>query len=108
MVHMLHKSTGKAAKLARPSFGPFCILNVTPTNMEVRLVDKPDEPSIFVSLSHVGPWHEELSDVSWSDHTPNRKWHSNRKATSKPPVQTVNEPYTGPITRSCTKVSTKD
>lgn len=105
IVHMPHESTGKAAKLAWPFFGPLHILNI---NMEVRLVDKPDEPSIFVSLSRVRPCYEEVSDVSWSGHTPNRKRHSNREATSKPPVQTVNEPYTGPMTRSRTKVSTKD
>ena len=55
MVYMPHESTGKAAKLARPFFGPFRILNITPTNVEVRLIDKPDEPSIFVSLSRVRP-----------------------------------------------------
>ena len=54
MVHMLHESTVKAAKLARPFFGPFRILNITPTNVEVRLIDKPDEPSILCHLAVSG------------------------------------------------------
>ena len=55
MVHMPHEATGKTAKLARPYFGPYRVLNVTSTNAEVRLIDKPDEPSIFVSLDRVRP-----------------------------------------------------
>ena len=101
MVHMPHESTGKAAKLARPFFGPFRVLNVTPTNVEVRLVDRPDEPSIFVALSRVRPCYDEIPDISWSGHTPKRKRRSNPKVL-KQPVQTVT-PYAGPMTRSRTK-----
>ena len=55
MVHMPHEATGKAAKLARPLFGPYRIVSITSTNVEVRLVDKPDEPTIFVSQNHIRP-----------------------------------------------------
>ena len=52
---MVHEASEKTAKLARPYFGPYCVLNVTTTNAEVRLIDKPDDPSIFVSFDRVCP-----------------------------------------------------
>ena len=55
MVHMPHESTRKAAKLARPFFGPYRVLSVTSSNAEVRLVDRPDEPSILCLLAVSGP-----------------------------------------------------
>ena len=42
MIHMPQEATGKAWKLARAFHGPFRVLNVTPTNVEARLVDDPD------------------------------------------------------------------
>ena len=38
---------------------------MTPSNVEVRLVDKPADPSIFVSLDRVQPCYPELGDISW-------------------------------------------
>ena len=73
MVHMLNESTGKTAKLARPFFCPYRVLNLTSTNAEVRLVDKPDEPSIFVPLDRVRPCYNELLDRSWSGHSSKSK-----------------------------------
>ena len=107
MVHMPHEATGKTAKLARPYFGPYRVLNLTPTNAEVRLIDKPDDPSIFVSLDRVRPCYSELPNRSWSGHTSKRK----RKRKSSAKTQTVKEPspelppYTGPITRSRAKAN---
>ena len=69
MVYMPHEVTGKSWKFARPFFGPYRILSVTPTNVEVRLVDKPEEDPIFVSLDRVRPCYGELPDVSWSGHS---------------------------------------
>ena len=97
MVHMPHEATGKAAKLAWPYFGPYRILSVTPTNAEVRLIDKPDESSIFISLSRIRPCYAELSDTSWSGHTRKRK---RNKPTKTAPKAPSSESYTGPITRS--------
>ena len=77
MVHMPHESTGKAAKLARPFFGPYLVLAVTPTNVEVRLVDNPDDPPIFISLNRVRPCYDEIPNISWSGHTTKRKCRSN-------------------------------
>ena len=47
MVHMPYEATGKSAKLARPYFGPYRIISLTPSNVEVCLVDKPDDPHHF-------------------------------------------------------------
>ena len=100
MVHMPHEAMGKAAKLARPYFGPYRILSVTPTNAEVRLVDKPDDPSMFISLSRVRPCYAELSNTSWSGHTRKRKRNKSAKTV---PKASSSQPYTGPITRSRAK-----
>ena len=102
LVYMPHESTGKTAKLARPYFGPYRVLNVTPTNAEVRLVDRPDDPPIFVSLDRVRPCYTELPDRSWSGHRSKRKRKrkSSVKAATEPPTLPELEPYTGPMTRS--------
>ena len=100
MVHMPHEATGKAAKLARPYFGPYRILSLTPTNVEVRLADKPDDSSMFISLSRIRPCYAELSDMYWSGHTRKRKRNNSANST---PKASSSEPYTGPITRSCAR-----
>ena len=64
MVHMPHEATGKTVKLARPYFGPYHVLNLTTTNAEARLIDKPDDPSIFVSLDRVRPCYSKLPNHS--------------------------------------------
>ena len=50
MVYMPSAVKGKAWKLTRPFHGPYRVLATTPTNLEVKPVDKPDAESIFVSL----------------------------------------------------------
>ena len=50
MVHMPGTIKGKAWKFVRAFYGPYRILTMTPTNVEVRLADKPEERSIFVAL----------------------------------------------------------
>ena len=66
MTYMPGEVQGKNWKLARPFYGPYRILSLTPTNAEIRLVDKPSDPSIFVSLCRLRPCYPELSDNSWS------------------------------------------
>ena len=39
VIYMPSVVTGKASKLARPYYGPYCVLSVTPTNIEARLVE---------------------------------------------------------------------
>ena len=51
MVHMPGEVKGKSWKLARPFHGPYRVLSLTPTNAEVRLVDRPTSESIFVALN---------------------------------------------------------
>ena len=55
MVFMPAKTQGRDRKLARPYRGPYQVLNVTPTNVEVSLIDRPKDPYIFVSLNRVTP-----------------------------------------------------
>ena len=43
--------TGKAWKLARPYYGPYRVVSVTPTNVEARLVNDPDAETIFVAVN---------------------------------------------------------
>jgi hypothetical protein len=73
MVYMPKEKKGKSRKVARPYFGPYRVLKVTPSNVEVRLVDKPAEPSIFVSLDRVRACYQELGDVSWSGKATRKK-----------------------------------
>ena len=42
-------STGTNWKLARPYHGPYRVLQVTPTNAEMRLVDQPKGDSLHLS-----------------------------------------------------------
>ena len=66
MTYMPGAVQGKNWKLSRPFYGPYRILSLTPTNAEIRLVDKSSDPAIFVSLNRLRPCYSELSDVSWS------------------------------------------
>ena len=53
LVHMPHEVRANAWKFACPFHGPYRIVNLTPTNAEVKLVDKPAKASIFVALSRL-------------------------------------------------------
>ena len=63
---MPSKVQGKDRKLARPYHGPYRVLNVTPTNAEVALIDRPRNPSIFVSLTRVRRCYDDMDDHSWT------------------------------------------
>ena len=73
MVYMPKDSQGKNRKLARPYHGPYRVLSVTPTNVEVRLADKPKDDPIFISLDRVTLCYPELDDTSWDGHTRHRR-----------------------------------
>ena len=49
MVYMPAEEKGKHQKLAWPFHGPYRVLIVTPTNIEVQLIDNPTDKPIFVS-----------------------------------------------------------
>ena len=68
MVYMPGAVKGKAWKFARPLiyfYGSYRVLATTPTNLEVKPVDKPDAELIFVSLNRIRPCYPELPDIFW-------------------------------------------
>ena len=73
MVFMPSKVQGKNRKLARPYHGPYRVLKVTPTNAEVALIDRPRNPSIFVSLTRIRRCYEEMDDQSWTGSDKSKK-----------------------------------
>ena len=66
MVYMPAEMRGKHWKLARPFHGPYRVLSVIPTNVEVQLVDDPTGDTIFVSLDRVCRCYAEKGNVTWS------------------------------------------
>ena len=62
----------KARKVARPHYGPYRILNATPSNVDVLLVDKPSDLSLLVSLDRATQCYPELKN-SWRVRWRNRE-----------------------------------
>ena len=54
MVYMPGETTEKDRKLTRPYHGPYCIVGLTAVNAEVKLIERPKEPSIFVAIGRGG------------------------------------------------------
>ena len=48
-------SNGKSWKLTHLFCGLYHVLSMSATDAEVRLVDYPKDPAVFVSLNHVQP-----------------------------------------------------
>ena len=98
MIHMPHEATGKAWRLARAFHGPFRVLSVIPTNIEARLVDRPEQSSIFVSWSRVRQCYDELANVSWSGHSTTshskKRVNTSKKSVHVTPVVTGNRSFT--------------
>ena len=59
MVHMPGQVQGNAWKFARPYFGLYEVIGVTPTNAEDCLLNHPTDPTIFVSLDRVQKCYED-------------------------------------------------
>ena len=89
MVYMPHEVTGKSLKFARPFFGPYRVLSVTPTNIEV-----------FVSLDRIRPCYDELPDVSWSGHSRRRRKKGKSLSDKSSPTESPQDQYSGPVTQS--------
>ena len=53
MVFTHSEKRGTTWKLARPFYGPYRVVDLTPTNAEVWLIDKPEDPTNFVALNRV-------------------------------------------------------
>ena len=102
MVFMPSETTGKDRKLARPYHGPYRVVSLTATNAEVKLIENPQESSIFVALDRLRKCYPEQSNATWTG----RKRKSKRSSKSVQPtsserpsdgVRTV-----GPVTQSMT------
>ena len=101
MVYMPAEKQGETRKVARPYYDPYRVISVTPSNVEVRLVDRPSDPSLFVSLDRVMRCYPELKNTSWSGRVRQR---NKKKAVKGSVVQPSPAPRSGPITRSQTRV----
>ena len=99
MVKMPGEIKGKSWKFARPFHGPFRVVSVTPTNVEVRLVDQPSAEPIFVSLQRVRQCYDELPDASWTGHSRKRARPRNVCHEQEDESPTACTPFSGPITR---------
>ena len=105
-MYMPHDTTGRDRKLARPYHGPYRIVSVTPTNAEVKLIDRVEEPSIFVAVSRLRRCYPEQPDASW---TGRRKSKRPRRTCTRrlgvPPCSPAVQRTPGPVTRSMAKKS---
>lgn len=107
MVYMPSEKQGKDWKLSRPFHGPYRVLKVTPTNVEVRLVNRETDESIFVNRDRVHLCYPELNnDITWTGKEKRGKARSKNPVV--PQIDTIRpselaNPYKGPITRSRTK-----
>ena len=102
MVYMPAEAQGKNWKLARPFHGPYRIISMTPSNVEVRLIDESTAETMFVSWDRVRPCYPEQGDRTWTG--PRRK---RRKRRARRTVDSTSRPRSGPrggpMTRSRTK-----
>ena len=101
MVLMPSETQGKDWKLARPFYGPYRVLKVTPTNVEVCLVDQSKGDSIFVALDRVRRCYSEQGDATWTGHKKKCRRKS-KKLIQPDEVETaaVQPTERGPVTRS--------
>ena len=93
---------GKAWKFARPYHGPYRLLSLTPTNAEVRLVDRSSKKSKFVPLDRVRSCYPEMTDTVWTGHRLKRRCKPTSKAAkpARAAMQRDAPVRTGPVTRS--------
>ena len=96
------ESQGKDWKLCCPFHGPYRVLSVTPTNVEVRLVDALRDEPIFVNLDRVCLCDPEQVDKTWTG--PKRGTKKHRKSKKlKSSEQHLALKRSGPVTRSMSK-----
>ena len=106
MVHFPSTVRGKAWKFARPYFGPYRIISLTPTNAEVQRVDQPNGETLFVALDRVRPCYQEMSDEVWVGRGKRRRPRCTERGQKAPDAEAPredlpsSEEYTGPLTRS--------
>ncbi len=79
--------------MARPYFGPYTVVSLTPTNAEVKSAD---DSSIFVSLDRVRLCYDEMTNDVWTG-TNKRSRKQKSIPTEDPKVAERTEPV---VTRS--------
>lgn len=105
MVYFPNVVRGKAWKFARPFYGPYVMVSLTPTNVEVRLVDRPSDNTIFVALDRVRPCYAQMTNDVWVGHGARKTTNLTRKRKEVPVSDAGQSPYTGPVTRSRTQTT---
>ena len=80
MVFMPAERQGKTWKLSCSFHGPYRLLYVTETNVEVRLIDRPGDDSMFVHINQVRRCYPQLGDAVWKGPRDKR---NKRKAISR-------------------------
>ena len=108
MVYMPGDVAGKAWKLARPYHGPYRVISLTPTNAEVRLIEKPNDPTLFVTISRLRKCYPEIPvDASWTGRIKKTK-RKRRSGQVQKQSDSQTKPLSrrdGPVTRSMTKAA---
>ena len=107
MVDMPWQVQGRAwSKCEHPYFGPYEVVGITLTNAEVCLLNRPSDPSIFVSLDRVQKYYDELTNDALVGHgiTP---FHCGQWNITDSTQTTVSmPPYTVPVTSPRSKQTT--
>ena len=98
MIYMPAERQGKTWKLARPFHGPYRVVHVTDTNVQARLVNCPQDQSIFVHLDRVRQCKPQQGDQVWTG--PRVKRHRRKKVKDLTPEENPVPTYSGPTTRS--------
>ena len=110
-MYMPKELQGKAWKFARPFFGPYEVLQVTPSNVSIRLWNRPEAEPIFVSIDRVCKANDQLGEDVWTGRTTQRRPRYPRKRREKggPATATATgERHQGPVTRSQTRRQLQD
>ena len=104
MVFMPSETTGKDRKLARPYHGPYRVVNLTATNAEVKLIERPKEPSIFVAIDRIRKCYPEQSNVTWTGRKRKSTKQSRKNVESKKSEHVPDGVRTvGPVTQSMSR-----
>ncbi len=98
MVLMPSETQEKNWKLARPFHSPYRVIEVTPSNAEVRLIDEPGGGSIFVALDRVRRCYPNQGGETWTG--PKKKRRCRPKKVLPVETSSQPQPYQGPVTRS--------
>ena len=108
MVFFPSQVKGKAWKLARPYFGPYKVLSLTPTNAEVQLAHDSKSELIFVAVERIRRCYDEMSDEVWMGHGVKAKRSPKPTKSMASLPETPTPVYEGPITRSMSRKLAKN